>query len=263
MITEAQEALAAAPQALAPRASLGAFLLFCRIGGCLMLAPGFSSSQIPAQIRLFVAFAATLALTPLLIEKIPEAALGADPILTLKLIAVELLVGGMIGFLARIFFFALETLATGAAQMLGFFNPFGVQIEPGETLAPLATLISLAALTLLFVADLHWEILRGLAASYEVIPVGADFNARFALREVADALGESFRLALRIASPYVIYALIVNLALALVNRLTPQIQIVFVAAPFVAAGGLALLYVTLKPAIEAFLIGFAAWLSTG
>ena len=35
-----------------------------------------------------------------------------------------------------------------------------------------------------------------------------------------------------------IYALIVNLALALINRLTPQIQIVFIAAPFVVAGAL-------------------------
>ena len=38
----------AAPQAvLAPRAAIGAFVLFCRIGGCLMLAPGFSNTQIP------------------------------------------------------------------------------------------------------------------------------------------------------------------------------------------------------------------------
>jgi len=243
--------------------ALGAFLLFCRVGGCLMLAPGFSSSQIPAQIRLFVALAVTLALTPLLLERIPSAALGGDPILTLRLIAVETLVGGMIGFLARIFFFALETLASVAAQMLGFANPFGMQVEAGDTLAPLATLISLAAITLLFVTDLHWELLRGLVASYDVVPVGADFDSRLALRQVADALVESFRLTLRIASPYVIYALIVNLALALVNRLTPQVQIVFVAAPFVAAGGLALLYFTLRPAIEAFLMGFAAWLSTG
>ncbi len=258
----AAEALATAP-AFAPRASIGAFVVFCRIGGCLMLAPGFSNSQIPTQIRLFVALAVTLALTPLLFDKIPAAALGDDPLLTLKLIAVESLVGGMIGFLARIFFAALETLAAGAAQMLGFANPFGLQIEAGEALPPLATLISLAAVTLMFVADLHWELLRGLVASYDVVPVGADFNARLALREVADAFGESFRLTLRIVSPYVIYALIVNLTLALVNRLTPQIQIFYVAMPFIAAGGLALLYFTARPAIEAFLIGFAAWLASG
>ncbi len=257
------EALASPQQALAPKAALGAFVLFCRIGACLMMAPGFSNSQIPTQVRLFVALAVTLTLTPLLLERVPSAALGDDPILTFKVIAVESLVGGMIGFLARIFYLALEALVTGAATMLGFANPFGFQIEGDETMSPLATLISLAAVALLFAADLHWELLRGLVASYDVVPVGADFDARLALRQVADALGELFRLALRIASPYVIYALVVNLALALVNRLTPQIQIFFVSTPFVVAGGLMLLYFTIKPAIDAFLIGFGAWLHTG
>ena len=56
---------------------------------------------------------------------------------------------------------------------------------------------------------------------------------------------------------------VVNLALALVNRLTPQIQVFFVGTPFVVAGGLMLLYFTIKSAIDAFLIGFGAWLHTG
>jgi flagellar biosynthesis protein FliR len=256
-------AMAASHTALAPRAAIGAFVLFCRIGGCLMLAPGFSSSQIPTQVRLFVALAVTLTLAPLLLERVPNAALGDDPILTLRVIAVESLVGGMIGVLARMFYFALEALAVGAANMLGFASPFGFQIEGDETMSPLATLISLAAVALLFAANLHWELLRGLVASYDVIPVGADFNARLALKQIADALGESFRLALRITSPYVIYALVVNLALALVNRLTPQVQVFFVATPFVAAGGLLLLYLTIKPAIEAFISGFGVWLISG
>ncbi len=259
----AATAPALAPQAFGPKATIGALLLFCRIGACLMLAPGLSSGQIPARVRLFVALAVTLSLTPLLLDAIPPQALGDDPIVTCKAIAVELLVGGMIGLLARIFFLALETLAAGAAEMLGFSNPFGMQIEQNESLPPLATLISLAAVTLVFAADLHWELIRGLVASYDVIPVGVDFNARFALRQVADALGASFQLCLRIASPYVIYALIVNVAMALVNRLTPQVQIFFIATPFIIAGAFALLFFTIKPAIEAFLIGFSAWLSAG
>jgi len=259
----AAEAMAYGPQALGPRGTIGVFVLFCRIGACLMLAPGFSNPQIPAQPRLFIALAVTLALAPVLIDKIPPAALGDDPVFTARIVAVELLVGGMIGTLARIFFLALEALAAAAAQMLGFANPFGMQVESNETLAPLATLISLAAATVLFVADLHWELLRGLAASYDVAPVGAAFDGRWALRQVADALGESFRLTLRVVSPYVIYALIVNLLLALVSRLAPQIQAFYLATPFVVAGGLALLYFTIKPAIEAFLLGLAAFLASG
>ena len=64
-------AIAAPHPALAPRAAIGAFVLFCRIGGCLMLAPGFSNTQIPTQVRLFVALAVTLTLTPLLLGRVP------------------------------------------------------------------------------------------------------------------------------------------------------------------------------------------------
>ena len=91
-------ALAAPHEALAPKAAIGAFVLFCRIGACLMLGPGFSNAQIPAQVRLFVALAITLTLTPLLLERVPGEVFGDDPIFTLKVIAVESLVGGMIVF---------------------------------------------------------------------------------------------------------------------------------------------------------------------
>ena len=40
------------------------FIVFCRIGACLMLVPGYSSINVPAQVRLFVALVTTFALTP-------------------------------------------------------------------------------------------------------------------------------------------------------------------------------------------------------
>ena len=54
---------------LSPNVILATFVLFCRIGACLMLAPGVSNSQIPMQIRLFVAVAITLSLAPLLLGR--------------------------------------------------------------------------------------------------------------------------------------------------------------------------------------------------
>ncbi|MBV8473442.1 MAG: flagellar biosynthetic protein FliR, partial [Hyphomicrobiales bacterium] len=111
---------------------LATFVLFCRIGACLMLMPGVSSSQIPMQVRLFVAVATTLSLAPILIDQAALKAVNADPIPLLRLIVVEALVGGLIGLLGRMFYLALEAMATGASTMLGMANPFGVQLEPGE-----------------------------------------------------------------------------------------------------------------------------------
>ena len=48
----------AALASLGPATVLAAFLIFCRIGACLMLMPGFSSARVPLQVRLFVAVGA-------------------------------------------------------------------------------------------------------------------------------------------------------------------------------------------------------------
>ena len=246
-----------------PNLTLAVFVLFCRIGGCLMLMPGWANAQIPMQVRLFVAVATTLALTPALIDQAPLRSLSADPLPALRRIVGESAIGATIGVLGRLMFLALETMAVGASAMLGLANPFGVEIEPDAMLPPLATLVVLSATALIFITDAHWEVLRGLVASYRAIPMGADFAHGYSLRQVADMLAESFRIALRVMSPFFLYAITVNLAMSLISRLTPQIAIFYVATPFIVAGGLLLLYFTARPMLGEFMAAFAAWLATG
>ena len=97
--------------AFGPESVLGVFVLFCRIGAAMLLMPGLSSSQIPAQVRLFLAIALSLALAPLLLPSVRPAVAGAEPLALLWIIAGELLVGLLIGLLARVFFVALQALA--------------------------------------------------------------------------------------------------------------------------------------------------------
>jgi flagellar biosynthetic protein FliR len=241
----------------------GAFVLFCRIGCCLLIAPGVSSAQIPMQIRLFIAIAATLALSPLLLSDPALRKLGDDPIAMARIVVVEALIGLLIGFLARVFISALETLATGAANLLGLTNPFGVEVDPSLSMPPLATLVMLGATTLMFVSDFHWEILRGLLQSYQAIPIAGEFNGRLSLVQIGDVAGRSFLVAVQVASPFFLYSVIANFSLTLVNRVTPQIAIFYVAPPFVVSGGLLLLYFTIKPQLSEFMATFSAWLARG
>ena len=248
---------------LAARFLIAFAVLFCRIGACLMVAPGVSMTQIPVQIRLFISVAVTFSLTPALLGVVDHDKLeGGAPALA-RVLLNEILVGGLIGLLARLFLLALQSLFAGIATMLGFTNPFGVQVEANEVLPPLATFITLAATALIFITDMHWEILRGLVASYSVIPFGRGVKVDFALRHVTDALRQSFRLSLRIASPFFLYAGSVNLAIALVSRLTPRISIFYISAPFVLMGGMFLLYLTVATSLGAFDAGFATWTKLG
>ena len=248
---------------LGPSTILAAFVLFCRIGACLMLMPGFSSPRVPVNVRLFLCFAITVSLVPLLAPDIIKLLKQDAPFDVLRLIVSELLIGAMIGFMGRIFFAALETLGTGIAMLTGLANSLGAPINEDEPAPSLTSLLTFLATTLLFVTDLHWEVLRGLVASYQALPAAAEFAPHSGLVQVAESLSRAFFLALRIASPFIMFSIIVNLAVGLANRLTPQIQVYFITMPFVVFGGLLLLYFTCKELLTFFMAGFAAWLHTG
>jgi flagellar biosynthetic protein FliR len=242
---------------------LTAFVLFCRIGGCLMLMPGFSNKRIPVNVRLFIAFSVSLALTPLLSSDIEKHLSGIAPAAMVRLIVSETLIGGLIGFLGRIFFSALETLAGVIAMSIGLTSVLAGPMDENEPLPAITTLITLTATALIFVTNLHWEVLRGLGASYTALPVSGLFDARFDLVQVSDCLTKSFLISLRISSPFIVYTLIINFAIGLAGKLIPQIPLYFITAPAVIAGGLLLLYATCEPFMQIFNAAFSGWLVEG
>lgn len=239
------------------------FLLFCRIGGCLMLMPGFSSSRIPVQIRLFLAVAVTLALAPLVLPTLKAALRNPAPSLVLQLVLFETATGILIGLMARFFFLSLQFMATSVASFAGYGNLPGNAIEDEEPLPSLANIITLTAAVLLFLTDQHWEVFRGLLGSYTALPVTEPLSFRFALTKLADTLSNAFVLALQISSPFIVYALIVNFLFGIANKLVPQVPIYFISLPFVIAGGLLLLYFAVGEVLRLFVAGFASWLVAG
>jgi flagellar biosynthetic protein FliR len=228
-----------------------------------MLMPGFSSRRVPVRVRLFTAIALSLALTPLLLTETHSVPMGVGPIELLPLIASETLIGSLIGFLGRLFFAALETLANGIALAIGLSSPLGGPADETELLPSIASLITLAATVLFFAAELHWEVMRGLVESYAAMPIARHFDVGFGLVEIGDCLAKSFALALRISSPFIVYALIINLAVGLAAKMTPQIPIYFISVPAVVLGGLFLLYFSATTSLEMFTSGFSSWLATG
>lgn len=248
---------------LGPDAVMGTFLLFCRIGATMMLMPGLSSTNIPMQIRLFLALAVSLALAPLLLATIRRAVIGTEPHTMLWLIGGELLIGALIGLLAQIFFLALQALASVVASIVGFSGVPGAPVEGHEPTPALVSLITVSAVVIMFQTGLHWELLRGLVASYSALPAGELFDTRFGLIQITDQLSQTFLIVLRISSPFLLYAIIVNLAVGIVNKLLPQISVYFVSLPIILAGGLLALYLNIQEFLSLFTAEFLHWVSTG
>lgn len=242
---------------------LGIFLIFCRVGGCLLIAPGFSSNRIPLHVRLFIALTTSLALAPVLLEKVRGEVTALVPAEMLASIGSELLTGLLIGLLGRVYFLALQTMLNAVAMALGLGGMPGAPIDESEPLPPISSFIMMTATAILFLSDLHWELYRGLVASYARLPMGEGFGVRLSLTQLVDQVGVAFVLALRISSPFILYSVIVNLAVGLTNKLTPQLPVYFLATPFVMVGGLLIMYFAANDYVLLFMDAFSTWLRDG
>ncbi|MGY8666530.1 flagellar biosynthesis protein FliR [Bradyrhizobium sp. UFLA05-109] len=240
---------------------LATFIVFCRIGACLMLVPGFSSVNIPVQIRLFVAIVTTFALAPILVATLKPLLTDAQPLALASLIGSELFTGSIIGIAGRVFFLALQTMATAMAGAIGLSNIPGTPVGDTDPAPALVPLIMAAVTTLFFMTDQHWQVLRGLMNSYDVWHPGDRLGGDVALSQLLNRISEAFVLTLRITSPFIVYSVIVNLAVGLVNKLTPSIPVYFISVPFVMLGGLLLLYLTSDELLTQFMIGVTSFLA--
>ena len=240
---------------------LATFIVFCRIGACLMLVPGYSSVNVPPQVRLFVALVTTFALTPILLSILKPLVDAASPLTLALLIGTELLVGSVIGLGGRVFFLALQTMLAVMASAIGLSSIPGTPVGDTDPAPPVVPLIMAAVTTLFFLTDQHWQVLHGLMNSYDVWHPGEKLTGEMALNQLVNRLTDAFVLTLRITSPFIVYSVVVNFSVGLINKLTPAIPVYFVSVPFVLFGGFLLLYLTSDELLTQFMLGLSSWLA--
>jgi len=238
---------------------LAGFIVFCRIGACLSFAPGFSSPRIPVRVRLLMAIGLTAALSGPMIGDIHPIDAG-DTLRLATLVVGEFAIGAAIGLMARLVFASLETMFTAASMTIGASSIFSQRVDESESMPEFASLIVFATTALMFIMDLHWEIVRAIFDSYAAAPLGSAITPQFAVVRLSDTLSFGFSIAFRLASPFLVFGLVSNFAFALINKITPQIAVYFVAAPFILFGGLMLLTVLWADIATLFLEAFRDWL---
>jgi flagellar biosynthetic protein FliR len=115
-----------------------------------------------------------------------------------------------------------------------------------------AAWLSLLALVVLFAGDLHHVLLRALADSYDVFPAGRAVDPAEFADAATQLMSRSFSLGLRMSMPFLVYAIVLFVALGLMQRLMPQMQVFFVAMPLQVMIGLILLAMSTGLAMTVF-----------
>jgi flagellar biosynthetic protein FliR len=234
-----------------PALAAAFLLIFARIGTMVMLLPALGELSVPSRVRLTIALVLTLVLFPLHRTAFAIDLTSFYPVLSL--LGQELLIGAVLGLTARLMISALAVAGSVIANQLGLGFVTAVDPTQGQQSAILGNFFTVLAITLIFATDLHHTMITALHASYAVfrpgeVPLVGDIAAL-----VTQTVAAAFRIGVQIAAPFLVFGLLFNLALGVLSRLMPQMQVFFVGLPVSILVGFIILVLVLGAMMAVFL----------
>ncbi|MEW6386689.1 MAG: flagellar biosynthetic protein FliR [Thermodesulfobacteriota bacterium] len=219
-------------------------LVALRVGCLLFFWPVWDNKAVPVQIKVYAALVIALALTPVVSPHLPP--LPTDWLGVVQLLLREFLLGMSIGLVFRFIFSGVQMAGDLAAIQMGFsaVSLFDPQSQSYSTV--IADILLLIAVLIFLTMDVHHLLFRLLAESFSEVPVGGLPLLPGRLFNFLPALGKlMFQLAIKVVAPVLAVLFLTQLALGLVARAVPQIQVMIVSFPLTIALGLIFLSLTL------------------
>jgi len=227
-------------------------LILARVGTMVMLMPAIGETMVPARLRLGIALALTLMFLPLVSGAYHiEMTLPA----LLRALAGELAVGFVIGGAGRLMMSGLQVAGTVIANQLGLGFVTTVDPTMGQQGAIFSGFLALLAVTLIFAADLHHLVIAAMYDSYRLFLPGGIPSAGDAASLITKTLAGSFKIAIQISAPFLVFGIIFNAGLAVLSKLMPQMQVFFIALPATIMLGL-LLFAAVIAAMMGVWLGY-------
>lgn len=213
-----------------------------RILGLFAADPLLGSARIPARIRVGAAILLTVLLVPTLPPPPPVVLSGPAG---WGLVIQQFLIGVTIGLVVRLMFAAIEIAGELIGLQMGL--GFATFIDPTRNApVPVVTAFLTTLGSLFFLAiDGHHVVITALAQSFHALPPGQWPDGQLFMGVVQTAT-DIFASGVRIALPLIIVLLFTNLALGVMTRASPQINIFAVGFAITVVVGVAMLAVQMS-----------------
>ena len=237
-----------------PALAAAFLLVFARVGSMLMLLPGLGERSVPARLRLTIALVLAAVMLPLHRAEYAIELRAIGPVLLM--LGEEILVGILLGLTARLTISALQVAGYVVAQQLGLGFVTAVDPMLGQQGVIIGNFLTLLGMTLLFATNLHHLVIAALNDSYSLfrpgeVPLSGDMAAL-----VTQTVSGAFRVGIQLSAPFLVFGLVFNLALGLLSRLMPQMQVFFVGMPLSILCGL-LIFLLVVGAMMTIFLGYS------
>lgn len=225
------------------------FLVFARLAGLLMTLPGLNAASVPAWSRLAAALPLTVVLLPAAGEPEVPGAVGA----LIATVLTEAFIGVAMGLGVSMVYGALTMASDLIGTKMGL--NVGAMLDPltHSSQGPLASLASWFGTAVFFATDIHLRCIRVLASSLQVLPPAAVLHPLRAGAVLTDAVAAVAIVSLQLAGPIVAFLFLVNLALMVLGRMAPNLQLFFgIGVTLTVAAGLGLLSVSMPAMLAVY-----------
>ena len=229
-----------------------AFLLsFARIGTMIMLLPGLGELTVSPRVRLTLALVLTAVILPLhrLDYQVDLRAFG--PVLVM--LGEELLVGAVLGLLARLTISALQIAGSVVAQQMGLGFVTAVDPTQGQQGMIVGNFLAVLGITMIFATDLHHLVIMALNDSYDIFKPGEIPVLGDVAQVLSGTVAGAFRIGVQIAAPFLVFGLLFNMGLGILSKLMPQMQVFFVGMPLSIMVGFLILFMVVGAMMLTFL----------
>ncbi|MDR1855855.1 MAG: flagellar biosynthetic protein FliR [Desulfovibrio sp.] len=205
-----------------PLIVMGFLLTLMRVSIVLFLLPIFSTQNVPVQVKAAISLVLTLGLWPHL--SLPATAIPHPFTMGVMLLG-EAVMGLTLGLAVNVLFMGIQA----GGELLGFQMGFTMInfADPltGNQTGATAFFLWMVSLLVFLTLDGHLYLLKGFAASFKLVPPGALFIGQAILDQMLYITAQIFVLAVKIAAPVIVALFMVEVALALISRTSPQIHI--------------------------------------
>ncbi|WP_108483856.1 flagellar biosynthetic protein FliR [Oceaniglobus ichthyenteri] len=216
------------------------FIVFLRVGAAAAIMPAFGERVVPIRVRLVLALGFTLIVAPGAIPLVTDL---TNPPRWGVILATESIAGLAIGLTLRLFVLVLSITGSMAAAATSLAQIFGG--HGADPLPAIGHIMVISGLALAAMLGLHVKITMLFLLSYDILPPGQFPNAADLVPWGVAQVANAFALAFTLAAPFIIAALVYNLALGVINKAMPQLMVAFVGAPAITMGGLVILALSL------------------
>jgi flagellar biosynthetic protein FliR len=218
-------------------------MVFLRAGAFLLVLPFFSASNFPVMMRVALSALIAVLLAPMLA---PFPLVKPDFISLLGVMLQELSVGLLLGFVARMIFYAVDLAGSIISMQMGL--NMATQFDPAssQTEQTASTMLFFLATVVMLTLDLHHWLLAGFVRTYAVLPMGGLHLSNALFENVVAQTGGVFMVALQISAPVIAVSFVVTLVFAVLSRAVPQMNVFGESMSVRIAGGLIVFGFTLQ-----------------